>query len=135
MCEQLRVWPQVRRAELAKLTDAAPQSTEDFERLVLGSPDASQLWIRYMAFLLGMAEVAKARDVAERALKTIDYRCVPSRQCVPEDEDKLVCVTPKIGEQHNRQSTAQTSLCGTAPAVDDGRVLHKPICPCSLWTW
>lgn len=76
----------VRKAELAKLQDAPPESTEDFERLVLGSPNSSYLWIRYMAFLLGMAEVTKARDVAERALKTIDLRCALlerlSCQCV-----------------------------------------------------
>lgn len=64
----------VRKAELAKLQDAPPGSTEDYERLVLGSPNSSYLWIRYMAFLLGMAEVVKARAVAERALKTIDHR-------------------------------------------------------------
>lgn len=64
----------VRKAEMAKLQDAPPESIEDFERLVLGSPNSSYLWIRYMAFLLGMAEVAKAREVAERALKTIDMR-------------------------------------------------------------
>ena len=65
----------VQEAELSRLNDAAPKSADDFERLVLGSPSSSYVWIRYMAFLLSMAEVAKARAVAERALETIDYRC------------------------------------------------------------
>ena len=65
----------VREAELSRLNDAAPKSADDFERLVLGSPSSSYVWIRYMAFLLSMAEVAKGRAVAERALETIDYRC------------------------------------------------------------
>lgn len=65
----------VREAELSRLSDAAPKAADDFERLLLGSPCSSYLWIRYMAFLLSMAEVAKARAVAERALGTIDYRC------------------------------------------------------------
>jgi rRNA biogenesis protein RRP5 len=67
---------EVRKAELDRLDKAAPRNTEDFERLVLGSPSSSYVWIRYMAFLLGMAEVGRARAVAERALVTIDYRYV-----------------------------------------------------------
>lgn len=67
---------QVRRAEKAKLMDAPPGSIDDFERLVLQSANSSRLWIMYMAFLLSMQEVGKAREVAERALRTIDYRCV-----------------------------------------------------------
>jgi hypothetical protein len=70
-----------RRAELAKLEDAAPGSVDDFERLVLASPSSSYVWIRYMAFLLSMSEVEKARAVAERALKTIDYRCALAARC------------------------------------------------------
>lgn len=65
---------EVRKAEKAKLEDAKPGSTDDHERLVLENPNSSWFWIQYMAFLLGMAEVAKAREVAERALRTIDYR-------------------------------------------------------------
>lgn len=64
-----------RQAELARLSgDAAPQTTEDFERLVLASPNSSFVWIKYMALHLGLGDVAKARAVAERALKTINYR-------------------------------------------------------------
>ncbi|TVY24932.1 rRNA biogenesis protein [Lachnellula hyalina] len=48
-----------------------PQSVSDFERLLLGQPDSSQLWIEYMAFQMQLSELSKARDVAERAIKTI----------------------------------------------------------------
>ncbi|KAI9206531.1 uncharacterized protein BJ171DRAFT_422163 [Polychytrium aggregatum] len=54
--------------------DMPPESADDFDRLVVGSPNNSFLWIKYMAFQLQMAEVDKARQVAERALKTIEYR-------------------------------------------------------------
>ncbi|KAJ3186618.1 hypothetical protein HDU85_007438 [Gaertneriomyces sp. JEL0708] len=54
--------------------DKPPEVAEDFERLLLGSPNSSFLWIKFMAFQLQMAEVEKARLVAERAISTINYR-------------------------------------------------------------
>ena len=57
-----------------------PQSVADFERLLLGQPHSSMLWLSYMAFQLELGEVEKAREVAERALKTINIR---------EQEEKL----------------------------------------------
>jgi rRNA biogenesis protein RRP5 len=51
-----------------------PQSIADFERLLLGQPDSSQLWIEYMAFQMQLSELSKAREVAERAIKTINIR-------------------------------------------------------------
>lgn len=51
-----------------------PQSADDFDRLVLSSPDSSILWLQYMAFHLQATEIEKARAVAERALKTISFR-------------------------------------------------------------
>ncbi|XP_054839484.1 protein RRP5 homolog [Eublepharis macularius] len=66
--------------ELAKLEAALmdptrqPQTADDFDRLVLGNPDSSILWLQYMAFHLQATEIEKARAVAERALKTISFR-------------------------------------------------------------
>ncbi|XP_015275588.1 PREDICTED: protein RRP5 homolog [Gekko japonicus] len=66
--------------ELSKLEAALmdptrqPQSADDFDRLVLGNPDSSILWLQYMAFHLQATEIEKARAVAERALKTISFR-------------------------------------------------------------
>ncbi|CAD6577680.1 MAG: rRNA bioproteinsis protein rrp5 [Alectoria sarmentosa] len=68
-----------RRAEIkidktGDLDANGPQSTADFERLLLGQPNSSVLWLGYMAFQLQLSEVSKAREVAERALKTINIR-------------------------------------------------------------
>lgn len=51
-----------------------PEKVEDFDRLVLQSPDSSLVWIRYMAHHLEGSEIEKAQAVAERALKTISFR-------------------------------------------------------------
>ncbi|KAH8801565.1 hypothetical protein F5884DRAFT_519221 [Xylogone sp. PMI_703] len=58
----------------ADLDVNGPQSVSDFERLLLGQPDSSQLWIEYMAFQIKLSELNKAREVAERAIKTINIR-------------------------------------------------------------
>ena len=59
-----------REDELAD-ADGAPRSADDYERLLLGSPNSSYAWLRYMSFMLGLTEVDKARQIGERALKTI----------------------------------------------------------------
>ncbi len=51
-----------------------PQSVADFERLLMGQPNSSVLWLSYMAFQLQLSEVTKAREIAERAIKTINIR-------------------------------------------------------------
>ncbi|KAM3422925.1 rRNA biogenesis protein rrp5 [Cercospora zeina] len=51
-----------------------PQSNSDFERKLLGQPSNSSLWIEYMAFQLRLSEVQQARNIAERALRTINIR-------------------------------------------------------------
>uniref|UniRef100_A0A672TTY3 Protein RRP5 homolog n=1 Tax=Strigops habroptila TaxID=2489341 RepID=A0A672TTY3_STRHB len=71
---------QQKEKELCKLEAALmdpsrqPQSADDFDRLVLSSPNSSILWLQYMAFHLQATEIEKARAVAERALKTISFR-------------------------------------------------------------
>lgn len=70
--------------ELSRIEEALmdpgrqPESADDFDRLVLSSPNSSILWLQYMAFHLQATEIEKARAVAERALKTISFR---SRLC------------------------------------------------------
>jgi rRNA biogenesis protein RRP5 len=56
------------------LDQQLPQNEEDYERLILASPNSSYLWIKFMAFQLGMMELDKARSIAERALTTIHFR-------------------------------------------------------------
>lgn len=58
----------------ADLDKEGPRSTSDFERLLLGSPNDSELWIKYMAFQLQLGEVQKARDLAERAIRSMHIR-------------------------------------------------------------
>lgn len=60
--------------------EAEPETTEEFDRLVLSSPNSSICWIKYMAFHMGRQEYEKAREVAKRALEKINFR---------EDEEKL----------------------------------------------
>ncbi|XP_077604551.1 protein RRP5 homolog isoform X1 [Crocuta crocuta] len=66
--------------ELSRIEEALmdpgrqPESADDFDRLLLSSPNSSILWLQYMAFHLQATEIEKARAVAERALKTISFR-------------------------------------------------------------
>ncbi|KAF9877510.1 rRNA biogenesis protein [Colletotrichum karsti] len=64
----------------ADLDAHGPQTATDYERLLLGQPDSSQLWIEYMALQMKVSELSKAREIAERAIKTINIR---------EQEEKL----------------------------------------------
>ncbi|THH28303.1 hypothetical protein EUX98_g5889 [Antrodiella citrinella] len=58
----------------ADMHTKTPESNSDFERLLLGSPSSSFLWVQYMSFQLQLSEVEKAREIARRALKTINFR-------------------------------------------------------------
>ncbi|KAM9323788.1 LOW QUALITY PROTEIN: protein RRP5 homolog [Gastrophryne carolinensis] len=64
---------QTPRKETAPLGQQ-PQSVNEFERLVLTSPNNSAHWIQYMDFHLQATELEQARAVAERALQTIYFR-------------------------------------------------------------
>lgn len=65
---------EIRAAEERLLEKDIPKSTDEFEKLVRSSPNSSFIWIKYMAFLLSLADVEKARSIAERALRTINIR-------------------------------------------------------------
>ncbi|KAK6439206.1 rRNA biogenesis protein rrp5 [Oleoguttula sp. CCFEE 5521] len=69
-----RTKPEIKVDLTADLDAHGPRSTSDFERQLLGQPNDSALWIQYMAFQLQLGEVQKARDLAERALRTIHIR-------------------------------------------------------------
>ena len=58
----------------ADLDAHGPQTASDYERLLLGQPDSSELWIAYMAFQMQVSDLIKAREVAERAIKSINIR-------------------------------------------------------------
>ena len=54
--------------------DENPETAADFERLLAGTPNSSETWIRYMAFHLSLADIPSARAVAERAFNRIEFR-------------------------------------------------------------
>jgi len=58
----------------ADMHTKTPESNADFERLLLGSPNSSYLWLQYMSFQLQLSEVKKAREVGRRALQVINFR-------------------------------------------------------------
>ncbi|KAL2135462.1 hypothetical protein VTI74DRAFT_8448 [Chaetomium olivicolor] len=66
--------PQAIVDKTAELDVNGPQTSSDYERLLLGQPDSSQLWIAYMASQMQVNDLASARQVAERAIKTINIK-------------------------------------------------------------
>lgn len=66
---------EIMAAEQRLLERDIPRTTDEFEKVVRSSPNSSFVWIKYMQFMLSMADVEGARSVAERALKTINITC------------------------------------------------------------
>ena len=65
---------EIRQREEALAKNELPNSVDQFDRLVLSSPDSSIVWLQYMAYHLQATEIEKARAVARRAVKTINFR-------------------------------------------------------------
>ncbi|KAL8459787.1 hypothetical protein ACS0TY_031636 [Phlomoides rotata] len=61
-------------AEERLLINDIPRSTDEFEKLIRSSPNSSFIWIKYMEFMVALADIEKARSIAERALRTINIR-------------------------------------------------------------
>jgi len=71
-----------REAALADGTaDQNPETAADFERLVAGNPNSSELWIKYMAFHLSLADIDSARKVANRSFDRIEFRQEGEKVC------------------------------------------------------
>ncbi|KAK4046291.1 rRNA biogenesis protein rrp5 [Microbotryomycetes sp. JL201] len=77
--------------QLARAADGAPATAADFERLLLGEPNSSYLWIQYISFFVGLSQMDKARQIAERALKTINFR---------QEDEKLNVWTALLNLEH-----------------------------------
>ena len=73
--------------ETGKLDANGPQSIADFERLLMGLPNSSYLWVSYMAFHLRLNDVSEARRIAERAIRIINHQ---SADTMPEAVDVWV---------------------------------------------
>lgn len=94
--------PTIKEDRTGDLDVHGPQSVADFERLLLGDPNNSTLWMQYMAFQIGLNEVQKAREIGERALKTINIR---------EQEEKMNIWTALLNleiEQGNDDAVEET---------------------------
>ncbi|KAI1082333.1 nucleic acid-binding protein [Whalleya microplaca] len=63
--------PQIEVDRSGDLDAFGPRTAVDYEQLLNRQPNSSALWIEYMAFQMQVSELAKAREVAERAVTTI----------------------------------------------------------------
>ncbi|KAN0023901.1 hypothetical protein ACTFIV_008291 [Dictyostelium citrinum] len=59
------------REDLLANNNVAPEGPQDFERMILGTPNSSYIWIKFMSYYLGLSEISKAREIGERAIKKI----------------------------------------------------------------
>ncbi|QRV97232.1 rRNA biogenesis protein RRP5 [Ceratobasidium sp. AG-Ba] len=100
----------------ADLHTKVPESTADFERVVLGSPNSSFLWIQYMSFQLQLSEVDKAREIGRRALQTINYR---------EEQEKLnVWIALLNLENHFGTDESLETIFKDAARHNDSKTVH-----------
>ncbi|KAI1808506.1 nucleic acid-binding protein [Daldinia bambusicola] len=63
--------PQIEVDKSGDLDAFGPRTAVDYEQLLNRQPNSSALWIEYMAHQMQVSELAKAREVAERAITTI----------------------------------------------------------------
>ena len=100
----------------ADLATKAPESTADFERLLLGSPHSSYLWIQFMSFQLQLSDIDKAREVARRALKVISFR----------EEQERMNVWIALLNLENAYGTAETldTVFKQAAQANDSKTVH-----------
>ena len=96
--------------------NAAPTLPADYERLLLASPNSSYLWLRYMAYHVGLKEIDEARKVARRALDTIGYR---------EEKEKLNVWVALIGleEMYGSQKTTEAAIHDAMQRCDQQSLL------------
>ncbi|KAI5736830.1 hypothetical protein M8J76_007611 [Diaphorina citri] len=81
----------IRQAEDELLQNGEPVSPDGFDRMLLGQPNNSELWVKYMAYHLQATEIEKARSIARRALTVINIR---------NEEDRLNVWTSLLNLEH-----------------------------------
>lgn len=59
--------------------DVIPTTIDQFDRLVMAQPNSSRAWINYMVFHVQATEIDRARSIAQKALKTINFRDTQER--------------------------------------------------------
>ncbi|KAJ6574923.1 hypothetical protein B0H19DRAFT_619152 [Mycena capillaripes] len=100
----------------ADMHTKTPESNADFERVLLGSPNSSYLWVQYMSFQLQLSEVEKAREIARRALQTINFR---------EEQEKLNVwiALLNLENAYGTDETVETTFKEAARA-NDSKTIH-----------
>ncbi|KAF1921432.1 hypothetical protein BDU57DRAFT_535098 [Ampelomyces quisqualis] len=94
-----------------------PQSVADFERLLLGQPNSAEMWVRYMIFQRELNEIEKARQIARRALATINPR---------EEKEKLDVWTALLHLENDFASDeAMEATFKEACQHNDAREIHE----------
>lgn len=63
-------------------TNVIPTSPDEFTKMLLSNPNSSYLWTQFMAFHTGLQQIEQARQVAEKALRTIGVREAKEHQNV-----------------------------------------------------
>lgn len=57
---------QIKAAEERLLEEDVPRTADEFEKMVRSSPNSSFIWMKYMDFMISLADVEKARSIVER---------------------------------------------------------------------
>jgi rRNA biogenesis protein RRP5 len=107
---------EIEQDHTADMHTKTPESNADFERVLLGSPNSSYLWIQYMSFQLQLSEVEKARDIARRAIRTINFR----------EEQERLNVWIALLNLENVYGTEETvdTLFKEATRANDSKTVH-----------
>lgn len=100
----------------AEMHTKMPESNADFERLLLGSPNSSFIWMQYMSFQLQLSEVEKAREIARRALEKIHFREEQEKQNIWIALLNLEC---SYGTEASLEATFQE-----AARASDSKTIH-----------
>ncbi|CAG8468555.1 12467_t:CDS:2 [Ambispora gerdemannii] len=114
--------------ETADLNTRKPETNQDFERALLGSPNSSVLWLQYMAHQVGMGEIQKAREIGARALETINLVEETERMNV---HKALISLEVQFGSEEDvsRVFTSALQVCNAKPLyftlVDDYEIHGK----------
>lgn len=99
------------------LNSTKPQSTDDFERLLVSEPDSSLLWLQYMAHYLTLGDVDTARSTGARALKSISLTNEPEKLNV---WIALLNLENAYGDDESVETTFQRAC-----EVNDSQTIHE----------
>ncbi|CAG8514945.1 3637_t:CDS:2, partial [Ambispora leptoticha] len=115
--------------ETADLNTRKPETNQDFERALLGSPNSSVLWLQYLAHQIGMGEIQKAREIGARALETINQVEETERMNV---HKALISLEVQFGSEEDvaRVFTSALQVCNAKPlyfALADDYEVHGKI--------